>query len=250
MLLEARRIALFLDCDGVLADIAPRPELSRVEPALVADLVALRARLDGALAIVTGRGIASVDGLLAPFAPDIAGLHGAVWRIGGRMGAAPGAEAFHPVARWLEAELAAVPGVLVEDKGAAISLHWREAPHMEARLRDLAAQALRRLGPVARLQPGKAVIEIALAGVDKGAAIARFLASAPYAGRMPLFAGDDVADEAGFAVVEAAGGVSVHVGAGATAARRRVRRPADFRAFLAAFARADLAPGETPFAPV
>lgn len=246
MRFEAARIALFLDFDGVLADIAPRPDLARVDPATCAALAALHARLDGALAIVTGRAIDSVDARLAPFAPDVAGLHGAEWRIAGARDAAVKPELFAPVIAMLRAEIGEAPGVIIEDKGGAVALHWREAPQMEFRLRALAALAAQRLGPIARLQPGNAVIELAPAGLDKGAAIRRFLECAPYAGRIPVFAGDDVTDEAGFAAVESAGGVSVRVGPGRTRARWRVATAADWRARLAAFARGDIDCDLTP----
>ena len=228
-------IALFLDFDGTLAEIAPRPDAVQVEPGLVETLERLRGRLGGALAIVTGRPVAVIDGFLAPARLDTAGLHGVERRVGG---ATTGSRAEdHPdlrrhVAR-LQAESAALANVLIEDKGASVAVHWRLANQDDAaRAEDLVKAAAEALGSAYRLQLGKAVGEIVPAQATKAHAIRAFLEQAPYTGRRPLFFGDDRTDEIAFASVEEDGGVAVRVGDGETVASRRLPDPAAVRALL------------------
>ena len=225
--------AVFLDFDGTLVDIAARPDWVRIDPALLDVLERLRQRLDGALAIVTGRSLAVLDDLLAPCRFDASGLHGAECRIRERTWRGPAVPA--PLGRVvdeLERRFGSAQGMIVEDKGQTVSLHWREAPE---RAEDgLAAMAaiVAELGGGYRLQRGKAVAEIVPAGASKGVAISQFLAAAPYHGRCPVFIGDDLTDEHGFEVVNAKGGLSVHVGAGPSRARFRLGSPAEVRAEL------------------
>ena len=224
--------ALFLDVDGCLLPFAPRPDAVEVPPALVARLVALQAHLQGALALVSGRSIATLDQLFAPDVFTAAGLHGVVRA---RAGQALGAREMPPeLARVRDAAMQLAhdhPGALVEDKGLAIGLHWRMAPEATktatgAALRAFAAGALTGL-PDYQLQPGDHVIELRPRHADKGSAILAFLDEAPFAGRVPVFAGDDLTDEPGFAAVEAHGGLSILVGdRPGSAARFRLASPA------------------------
>jgi trehalose 6-phosphate phosphatase len=124
--------------------------------------------------------------------------------------------------RVLEQVVADNPGMLLEIKGAALALHYRNAPTREAAARVAAEQLAERFSDGYVLQPGKMVFEIKPKGVDKGRALAAFLDEPPFAGRMPVFAGDDLTDEKGFAVVNARGGLSIKVGAGETSARTRL----------------------------
>jgi trehalose 6-phosphate phosphatase len=228
-------IALFLDFDGTLAEIAPRPDAVLVEPGLVETLERLRARLDGALAIVTGRPVSVIDGFLAPSRLDAAGLHGVERRVGGTL--AGGRAEDHPdlrrqVAR-LQAEAATLAQVLIEDKGASVAVHWRLAnPDDAARAEALVKAAADALGGEYRLQLGKAVGEIVPAQATKAHAIRAFMEQPPYAGRVPVFFGDDRTDEIAFASVNEDGGVAVRVGDGETVARRRLADPAAVRALL------------------
>jgi trehalose 6-phosphate phosphatase len=132
--------------------------------------------------------------------------------------------------------LSRIPGVLIEDKGESVALHWRLAPEAEAHVREAARSTSRKLGTNFRLQGGKSVIEIVPEASGKGRAVEALLARAPYLGRRPLFAGDDLTDENGFRAVEERGGVSIKIGNGDTIATKRVSSPAAFRAWLAAFA--------------
>jgi len=201
--------ALFLDLDGTLLDLAAEPQAVRVSPGLPAQLAALTRGLGGALALVSGRPLSDIDRLF-PGRFNAAGTHGAQWRLGGTLiepGTAIGA-ALLEMTPLLRQETARLPGVLLERKPHALALHYRLAPAHEAQVRALATRAAERLGPAFRLQLGKLVVEILPAAAGKGAAIERFMDAPPYAGRTPVFVGDDRTDEDGFAVVNARGGLS------------------------------------------
>ena len=227
--------ALFLDFDGTLVEIAPRPDQVVVAPGLVPTLALLRARLGGALAIVTGRPIGVIDEFLAPARFDTAGLHGVERRLDGAVSGG-GAED-HPELRARIARLHEMVGgldaVLVEDKGASVAVHWRLATPADAERAQGAVEAVAaELAGAYRLQLGKAVGEIVPASATKGHAIRAFLREAPYAGRRPVFLGDDRTDEWAFETVNADGGVSIRVGSGETVAARRLADPAAVRALL------------------
>ena len=230
--------ALFLDFDGTLVDIAERPEAVVVDPGLPALLHRLRERCGGALAIVTGRAVSVIEAFLPGLDLDICGLHGLERRVGGRLQRVepidlPLLRAAVPT---LAARLSRIPGVLIEDKGESVALHWRLAPEAAPQVREAAYSALRDLGPNFRLQDGKAVVEIVPEASGKGRAVEALLMAPPYRGRRPVFAGDDVTDENGFRAVEPRGGLSVKIGLGPTAATRRVDSPAAFRLWLSLFA--------------
>ncbi|MER2252011.1 trehalose-phosphatase [Methylorubrum podarium] len=232
-------IALFLDFDGTLVEIAPRPDAVQVDPGLVPALERLRERLGGALAIVTGRPVAVIDDFLKPARFDIAGLHGVERRVQGRLSG--GRPEDHPDLRAgverLHAETARYEAVLIEDKGASVAVHWRLAAPGDAQAAEAIVKAVASdLGAAYRLQLGKAVGEIVPADATKGHAIRAFLEAAPYAGRRAVFLGDDRTDEIAFASVNEDGGVSVRVGEGETVAGRRLADPAEVRALLAAWA--------------
>jgi trehalose 6-phosphate phosphatase len=228
-------IALFLDFDGTLAEIAPRPDAVQVEPGLVEALERLSDRLGGALAIVTGRPVSVIDGFLAPSHLDAAGLHGVERRVGGALSG--GRAEDHPELRRqverLHTESRGFDNVLIEDKGASVAVHWRLAnPEDAGRAEALVRDAAEALGGAYRLQLGKAVGEIVPAQANKAHAIRAFLEQAPYAGRRPVFFGDDRTDEIAFASVEEDGGIAVRVGDGDTVASRRLPDPAAVRALL------------------
>lgn len=204
--------ALFLDVDGCLLDIAEHPADVNVPAHLRDTLQVLAHRLDGAIALVSGRPVAGLDALFAPLQLSAAGLHGLEWRSMAASQSAPQAPpALDAVHREAAAIVASFPGALVEDKGVALGLHWRQAPAAMEALRGFAEAALPRL-PGYRLQHGHGVVELRPACGDKGTAIASLLLQPPFLGRTPVFAGDDITDESGFAVVNAQGGVSILVG--------------------------------------
>lgn len=224
--------ALFLDFDGTLVDIAERPDAVRVEPDLPDLLTRLHRRLGGALAVVSGRTVADIDGFLGRTALDVCGMHGLERRIDGRLSRPENLVAIGPQVAALRAAFADRPGVLVEDKGVGVALHWRMAPEAEAEALAAMASLAADLGPGYRIQDGKAVREIVPASSGKGGAVLALMERSPYRGRSPVFVGDDRTDEHGFEAVNALGGLSIKLGPGATAATRRLPDPAAFRGWL------------------
>lgn len=237
---DARDWALFLDFDGTLVDIAPRPDAVRVPPGLPALLLGLERGLGGALALVSGRPIDELDGFLAPAAPAAGGQHGLERR--GPDGRRREAEIDRPALAAIAAELdrfaAARAGVRVERKSLSAALHFREAPGAEAEARALVDRIAAAHSERFHVQGGKMVLEIKPRGADKGTVVASFLDEPPFAGRRPVYVGDDLTDEHGFEAALARGGIAIQVGAREpTAAGRRVADPAGLRDWLEGVAR-------------
>jgi trehalose 6-phosphate phosphatase len=228
--------ALFLDFDGTLADLAPQPEAVQVTAELVPTLRQLEAQLSGALAIVSGRQLAELDVFLAPLQLPTAAEHGAQcrWPSGDVLRLA--SPDLREVARLATALAAQHAGLRVEIKTAGVALHYRHATELEARCLQVMLEATGS-DPGLELLRGKYVFEVKPVGVSKGTAIAAFMAQPPFAGRLPLFAGDDVTDEAGFSTVQQLGGESIKIGEGATLAHYRCATPAAFRQWLQAASR-------------
>ncbi|HDR9797696.1 TPA: trehalose-phosphatase [Burkholderia cenocepacia] len=216
--------AFFFDFDGTLVELAPTPDAIHVPPSLLTLLDELSRRSHGAVAIVSGRGIDNLDTFLKMPRLPIAGLHGAERRDanGDTQRIGFNDERLLRIERELAGVVDRHPGMLLEIKGAAVALHFRNAPEREAVAREAAERLVADYADAYVLQPGKMVFEIKPKGVDKGRALAAFLDEPPFAGRVPLFAGDDLTDEKGFAVVNARGGLSIKVGAGETSARMRL----------------------------
>ena len=227
--------ALFLDVDGCLLDLAEEPDAVRVSPRLRTVLHVLSGRLGGALALVSGRPLLGLDRLFEPLRFPGAGLHGLERRNGAAQVAPPPRPGTLDTLR-AEAQGVAdrFPGAVVEDKGVTLGLHWRAAPEAMEALRHFAEAALPRL-PGYRLQHGNQVVELRPADGDKGQAIEALLGDEPFRGRLPVFAGDDITDESGFAVINARGGISVLVGdREPSAAHYGLRSPAAVRRWLGA----------------
>jgi trehalose 6-phosphate phosphatase len=227
--------AFFLDIDGTLLDIEGHPDDVRIErPEL--DLVAgLHRATGGALALVSGRPLAGIDALFHPLKLPIAGQHGAERRDarGKRHRHRFQVEALRRAAAPVRKFVARNEGLVFEDKGASVALHYRLAPQLEAEARSVVEDALRSAGGAIEMQVGKMVLELKPAGVDKGSAIGEFMREAPFAGRVPVFLGDDVTDEFGFRTINGLGGHSVKIGEGETAAHWRLAGPAAAKAWLA-----------------
>lgn len=223
--------ALFLDIDGTLLDLAPTPDLVRVPATLPAVLGGLEACLGGALALISGRDLAAIDRLF-PGQHDAAGAHGAQWRLNGRI-AGVAAFAEEGLVQTTLRQAAALPGIMVERKAAALAFHYRHATDHGHAARALAERLRAAAAVPLRVQEGKMVVEVVPAGADKGTAIERFLDLPPYLGRRPLFIGDDITDESGFAVVNRLDGLSIHVGRDETTAGRRLSSPRAVRRWLA-----------------
>ncbi|MDE1183709.1 trehalose-phosphatase [Paraburkholderia sp.] len=222
--LSPSETAFFFDFDGTLVELAPTPDGVLVQPEVVPLLNELRRLTNGAVAIVSGRGIDSIDAFLGLPEMPIAGLHGAERRDANgdtqRIG-------FHDerllrMEQVLAEVVNANPGMLLEIKGAALALHYRNAPDKEALARTATERLVADYPSAYVLQPGKMVYEIKPKDVDKGRAMRAFLDEPPFAGRNPVFAGDDLTDEKGFAVVNEKGGLSIKVGAGETIATSRI----------------------------
>jgi trehalose 6-phosphate phosphatase len=230
--------ALFLDFDGTLVDIALRPEAVRVDAVLPARLAAVRARLDGALAVVSGRPIADIDRLLAPLRLTAAGVHGLEVRADPD-GVVATAEAATGALAAVRAVLAAAglpgAGVQVEDKRVAVAVHYRNAPERGAMVQALLADVVA-LNPALHLVNGKMVVEVKPRGVDKGTALMNFLARPPFLHRVPVMIGDDVTDEDAFRAALSAGGRAIKVGPGDSLAPERLPDVAAVHALVATLA--------------
>lgn len=228
--------ALFLDIDGTLLDFAVNPH-PVIDPVLRADLATLYARLDGAVALVSGRPVATLDELFGWHGRAVAGVHGADLRTpDGKHHYAGDPAAFARV-RERAAELAAAaPDVWLEDKRVGLGLFYQDSPaHAEA----IAHELLKLAGERYILIHGKRGVELRAAEVDKGVALDALMATAPFNGRTAWMLGDDAPDENAFARANAAGGISVVVGDHRpTHARYTLRNPAATRAWLHAFAAA------------
>lgn len=226
--------AFFLDVDGTLFELADRPDAVHTDPAIMQLLAGLRAASGGAVALISGRPVAAVDSLFSPLRLPVAGLHGIERRDAlGKLHSHSFAEApLRRIAGRLAACATQHAGLIFEDKGLALALHYRQAPHLKDVVHETAAAVAVELGEEFELMHGKMVIEIKPGGRNKGAAIEEFLGEAPFRGRLPVFVGDDVTDEYGFAVVNRLGGHSVKVGPGASAARWRLADASAVRDWL------------------
>ncbi len=211
--LDAKSIALLLDVDGTLIDIGPSPYAVHVADDLRDSLARLLRATGGALALVSGRPIADLDMLFAPLKLPAVGGHGAEVRP--RAGDA--ARSVPPLSPDLRRHLAeaATPGsgVIVEDKGYSLALHYRQAPQHEDRLRShIAAGRAAYPGEATEVLPGKAMLEVKRPDVNKGDGVRDLMREPPFAGRMPVFIGDDVTDESVFAILPGMGGIGFSVG--------------------------------------
>jgi len=205
--------ALFLDLDGTLAPIAPRPQDVCLDEGRRAQLHGLAQHLQGRLAILSGRTIADVDRILGGVVVPVAGVHGLERRgADGRIHRAEPSPGLAPARSVLRAFALEHPGLLLEDKNLSLSLHYRAAPEMGASSRGLAERLAQAHGLA--LQPGVMVVELRTPGADKGDALAAYMAEAPFAGAEPVFVGDDLTDENGFTAARALGGTGVLVGPG------------------------------------
>ncbi|CAA7620761.1 trehalose-phosphatase [Magnetospirillum sp. SS-4] len=223
--------ALFLDIDGTLLDLAPTPDEVIVPATLPHRLDSLTAKLSGALALISGRSLTEIDRLF-PDRHDVAGTHGVELRAGGVQAMLATAWPDDLTAA-IRAAAGRLPGVLVERKTCAVALHHARVPHQAGAVLSLAESVIAGAAVPLRLLLGKGVVELVPDGAGKGRAIERFMENPPYLGRTPVFVGDDVTDEDGFAAVNRMGGMSIHVGDRPSAATYRLSNPASVRCWLA-----------------
>jgi trehalose 6-phosphate phosphatase len=239
--LQVEDTALFLDVDGTLLDLAPRPGAVIVPPSLIESLALAEKALDGALALVSGRSIDDLDRLFAPLRLCASGVHGAQMRFAPQGSNQPYEEAERlPRKLWmaLTEVLFDFPGTFAENKRYSFAVHYRTVPMLKRSLREaLHALIVAHADLDLAMLHGHSVFEIKPLGFDKGKAIERFIARKPFCGRMPIFIGDDTTDEAGFAVVARAGGRAFSVGSPRPGASFAFEAPENVRQWLSAFSR-------------
>ena len=227
--------AILLDVDGTLLDLAPTPREVWVPPGLAKTLNRLLRRTNGALALVSGRSLNDLDLIFAPDLLPAVGGHGAEMRL------EPDSEcvAAHapPMDRELKRRLAAIaklsPGIVLEDKGYSLALHYRLAPHAEKAI-YAAVSLIRADLPNAPIEilPGKCVCEIKHSGFTKATGVQELMTREPFKGRRPLFIGDDVTDETVFAIMPDFDGLAFSVGRRAQGVAGHFDAPSDVREFL------------------
>jgi trehalose 6-phosphate phosphatase len=214
--------AMFLDLDGVLAPLAPTPDAVGPDARRTEVLTRLTERLDGRVAIVSGRTLNEIDRISDGAARAASGVHGLQRRRGdGTFANQTPDPAIRQAVAAFDAFAADRPGVLVEDKVLSAGLHYRQAPGASEDAVALATSLAQATGLA--LQPGSMVLELKTPGTDKGVAVTAFMAEAPFNGATPIMVGDDLTDEHGFEAAEALGGFGVLVGPERpTAARYRL----------------------------
>src|SRR3954452_9399266 len=228
--------ALLLDIDGTLLDLAPTPREVWVPPGLAKTMNRLLQRTSGALALVSGRSLNDIDLIFAPAEFPAVGGHGAEMRI--MVDNEAVATHAPPMDKELKKRLAAIaqlsPGILLEDKGYSLALHYRLAPHAEKAIYE-AVSLIRADLPNAPIEvlPGKFVCEIKHSGFTKATGVRELMKHVPLRGRRPIFIGDDVTDETVFAIMPDMNGLAFSVGRRAMGVNGHFDAPNDVRAFLA-----------------
>jgi trehalose 6-phosphate phosphatase len=228
--------AVLLDIDGTLLDLMPTPREVWVPPGLARTLNRLYQRTGGALALVSGRSLNDIDLIFAPDVFPAVGGHGAEMRIEGDNDAV--AAHAPPLDKELKRRLAAIaklsPGILLEDKGYSLALHYRLAPHAEKAI-YAAVSLIRADLPDAPIEvlPGKQVCEIKHSGFTKASGVRKLMTHPPFRGRKPFFIGDDVTDESVFAIMPDLDGIAFSVGRRARGVAGHFDAPSDVREFLA-----------------
>jgi trehalose 6-phosphate phosphatase len=216
---------LFLDFDGTLVPLAPRPQDVAVAAWIVPTLESLRRDLQGALAIVSGRPLSAIDLFLRPLVLPGAGTHGVERRNASGHVELHESELPPNVVSCASRLAASHAGLVLEVKTSGLALHFRLNPELGAMCRQVLAEALAGAPGAAlewELLDGHCVYELKQRAVSKGRAVRAYLAEPPFAGRLPVFVGDDVTDEDGIRAVQSAGGFGIRVGAGQSQARYRL----------------------------
>jgi trehalose 6-phosphate phosphatase len=236
VVLRLDQCAVLLDIDGTLLDLAPTPREVWVPPDLATTLNRLHQKTSGALALVSGRSLNDIDLIFAPEQFPAVGGHGAEMRISGDSEAV--ATHAQPMDKELKRRLAAIaklsPGILLEDKGYSLALHYRLAPHAEKAIYE-AVSLIRADLPNAPIEvlPGKCVCEIKHSGFSKATGVRELMTHEPFKGRRPIFIGDDVTDESVFAIMPDLGGLAFSVGRRAQGVAEHFDEPRDVREWLA-----------------
>jgi trehalose 6-phosphate phosphatase len=205
--------ALFFDVDGTLVDYVADPSTLQIPLALQHTLAELSSALGGALALISGRSIADIDRLFAPLQLPAAGQHGAEARRDGTLRIfAPPSAALQSMLAPIRAFAAAHPGIRIEEKGLSVAIHYRGVEESRDALAELLGDLMARYGREYDLLASHLAFDVRPRMANKGFAVEWFMAAAPFAGRVPIFIGDDRTDEDGFAAVLARGGHAIKVG--------------------------------------
>ncbi len=215
--------AYFFDVDGTLLELRRRPEEVVADEHLRGLLTRLQGAAGGAVALVSGRSIADLDRIFAPLTLPAAGLHGADIRFPDGSRRAARADLMDEVRPAVAAFTAARDGIWLEDKGATLAIHFRERPELAGEVLAFLSQFQQ--GRDLAVQEGKMVVELKSAAHDKGTAIKTLLTQPPFAGRRPIFVGDDLTDEHGFAEVQRSGGIAIRVGVPDVPTEARLHMP-------------------------
>jgi trehalose 6-phosphate phosphatase len=236
--IDLAHVAILLDVDGTIVDVAATPQSIVVPSSLLRTLATLHARTDGALALVSGRLVENLDHLFMPLALPCVGGHGVELRSSAR---APlhrrPAELSPTVKCQVAAAAAADPRIIVEDKGSSLAVHFRLAPDQALLMKNkIAAIVERARDEKLEMLCGKAVIEIKPRSFNKGTAVRELMSISPFAHRAPLFIGDDVTDESVFAILPELGGHGYSVGREVAGVYGVFRAPQDVRDWLAGLA--------------
>jgi trehalose 6-phosphate phosphatase len=232
---DLRKCAILLDIDGTILDFAPSPQQVWVPTELRQTLARLSQLTGGALALVSGRSLADIDLIFSPLELSAIGGHGAELRATPRGTVVMRAK---PLDAALKRKLGGVsalgPGILAEDKGYSLALHYRLAPEKGDAVRAAIEKICADVPPgTVEILPGKLVVEIKPAAVNKANAVCELMALAPFAKRNPIFIGDDITDEPVFGVVAQFGGLGFSVGRVAAEVNGHFEKPQSVRTWLA-----------------
>jgi trehalose 6-phosphate phosphatase len=235
---DLRQCALLLDIDGTILDLAPAPQEVWVPAELRNTLSRLEDLTGGALALVSGRSLHDIDLIFSPLQLAAVGGHGAELRVTPGGEAVTRARELHPVLKRKLATLTELgPGILVEDKGYSLALHYRLASDkgdaLRAAIQEVCAAVPR--GTV-EILPGKLVFEIKMAGINKASAVRELMNYPPFKGRKPIFIGDDTTDEPVFPMLSQFGGVGFSVGRVVADVNGHFEKPESVRAWLSRIA--------------
>lgn len=225
--------AVFLDIDGTLADIVATPSQARIPASTLRDVAELSRRLDGALALISGRHLDDIDTMTGMATLAAAGIHGAQIRTrdGQQATDVNIKDRIASIVSVLQAQLKHMEGIYIERKPLAVAIHYRACPQSEEHVVALVQEIVAQHATLKHIT-GKYVVEILPAIASKGAAIAHFMNLAPFQGRIPIFAGDDVTDEDGFIYVNTLKGVTIKIGSGPSNANFGFDGAEEFRRWL------------------
>lgn len=228
------RVALFLDLDGTLIPIVETPDAARADQYCRRTLARAHDRLEGRIAILSGRTIEAVDTILEGAVPCVAGVHGLRRRNGrNEVSGSPADPRVEQAAAALRALAEKAPGLIVEAKGPSVAIHYRRAPGAEAAVLDVVGRLAK--GSGLEVQLGKAVAELRTPGPNKATALRQFMSEVPFLNARPLFLGDDLTDEPALAEAQRLGGAGILVGEDRTThAVGRLADPATVIGWIAA----------------